>query len=116
MGKKGETTKFKGSKPPPSKAAKKERERKKKQDKKDEEDAEKIGARARLNRSRPECPICFDEVATHKILPCNHSYCHWHALQCLHMRCAICRGVPNFVQPILDLSQFTPAERRFLAQ
>ena len=75
MGRKGETTKFKGAKPAPSEAAKKERKRKKKRDREDEKDAERLGARARLNRSRPECPVCFDEVATHKLLPCNHNYC-----------------------------------------
>ena len=72
MGRKGETTKFKGAKPAPSEAAKKERERKKKRDREDEKDAERLGARARLNRSRPECPVCFDEVATRKLLPCSH--------------------------------------------
>ena len=53
MGRKGETTKFKGAKPAPSEAAKKERKRKKKRDREDEKDAERLGARARLNRSRP---------------------------------------------------------------
>ena len=105
MGKKGETTKFKGSKPPPSKAAKKERERKKRRDREDEKDAEKIGGRARLNRSRPECPICFDEVATHKLIPCGHNYCLFHAQQVLQTRCAICRQTPLFFQPLLNLAQ-----------
>ena len=50
MGRKGETTKFNGAKPAPSEAAKKERKRKKKRDREDEKDAERLGARARLNR------------------------------------------------------------------
>ena len=115
MPRKGETTKFKGAKPAPSKAAKKERERKKRRDREDEKDAEKLGARARLNRSRPECAICFDEIATHKLIPCGHNYCLYHAQQCLQDRCALCRRVPAFFQPLLNLAQFSPAERRFLA-
>ena len=115
MGRKGETTKFKGAKPMPSKAAQKERERKKKRDREDEKDAERLGARARLNRSRPECPICFDEVATHKLIPCNHNYCLEHAQECLQTRCAICRQTPSFFQPLLNLADFSPAERRFLS-
>ena len=115
MWRKGETTKFKGARPAPTKAVQKERERKKKRDREDERDAEKLGARARLNRSRLECPICFEDTATHKILPCGHNYCLEHAQQCLADRCAICRQVPNFFQPILNLSGMSPAERRFLA-
>jgi hypothetical protein len=116
MGRKGETTKFKGAKAAPSKAAKKERERKKRRDSEDEKDAERLGARARLNRSRPECPVCFDEVATHKLLPCSHSYCLEHAQQCLQRgSCAICRQAPRFHQPLLNLADFSPAERRFLS-
>ena len=117
MGRKGETTKFKGAKPAPSEAAKKERERKKKRDREDEKDAERLGARARLNRSRPECPVCFDEVATHKLLPCSHNYCLEHAQECLQRgSCAICRQAPRFHQPLLNLADFSPrrpAERRF---
>ena len=106
MGRKGETTKFKGAKPAPSEAAKKERKRKKKRDREDEKDAERLGARARLNRSRPECPVCFDEVATHKLLPCSHSYCLEHAQQCLQRgSCAICRQAPRFHQPLYSTWQ-----------
>ena len=65
MPRKGETTKFNGAKPTPMKNVKKERERKKKLDREDEEDAKKMGVRARLKRSCPECPICFDDTATH---------------------------------------------------
>ena len=116
MGRKGETTKFKGAKPAPSEAAKKERARKKRRDREDEKDAERLGARARLNRSRPECPVCFDEVATRKLLPCNHNYCLQHAQECLQRgSCAVCRQVPSFHQPLLNLADFSPAERRFLS-
>ena len=94
----------------------KERERKQKHDREDERDAEKLGARARRSRSRPECSICFEDNATHKLLPCRQNYCLEHAQQkCLADRCAICRQVPNFFQPILNLSTMSPAERRFLA-
>ena len=116
MGRKGETTKFKGAKPLPTKAVQKERERKKKRDREDERDAEKLGVRARLNRSRPECAICFDDNATHKLVPCGHNYCLEHAQQCLADRCAICRQVPSFYQPILNLASLSPAERRFLTE
>ena len=109
MPRKGETTKFKGTKSEPSKAAKTERERKKKRDREDEKDAEQIGARARLNRSRPECPICFEEVATHKLIPCNHNYCLYHAQHCLQTRCALCRQTPAFFQPPLNLAEFSKA-------
>ena len=109
-------TKFKGAKPAPSEAAKKERERKKKRDREDEKDAERLGARARLNRSRPECPVCFDEVATRKLLPCNHNYCLQHPQECLQRgSCALCRQAPRFHQPLLNLADFSPAERRFLS-
>lgn len=92
------------------------RERKKKRDREDEKDAERLGARARLNRSRPECPVCFDEVATHKLLPCSHNYCLEHAQECLQRgSCAICRQAPRFHQPLLNLADFSPAERRFLS-
>ena len=114
MGRKGETTKFKGAKPAPTKAVQKERERKKKHDREDERDAKKMGARARLNRSRPECPICWEHNATHKLMPCGHAYCLEHARQCLADRCALCRQVPSFYQPILNLASMSPAERRFL--
>ena len=114
MPRKGETVRFKGAKPEVSKAALKERKRKKKRDREDEDDAEKLGARARLNRSRPECPICFDEVATHKLIPCNHNYCLHHAQQCLQSSCALCRQVPAFFQPLLNLAEFSHGERRFL--
>ena len=69
MGRKGETTKFKGAKAAPSKAAKKERERKKRRDSEDEKDAERLGARARLNRSRPECPVCFQRSGDAQAAP-----------------------------------------------
>ena len=51
-------------------------------------------------------------VATIKFgtsLPCNHNYC----LQ--RGSCAICRQVPRFHQPLLNLTDFSPAERRFLS-
>ena len=115
MGRKGETTKFKGARPAPTRPVQKERERKKRRDREDEGNAEKLGARARLNRSRPECSICFEENATHKLIPCGHNYCLEHAEQCLADRCALCRQAPAFSQPILNLSSLSPAERRFLA-
>ena len=116
MPRKGETTKFKGAKQPPSKAAKKERERKKRIDKQDEEDADRLGARARRGRSRPECAICFDETATHKLIPCGHNYCLEHAQHCLRSQCAVCGQPARFFQPVLNLAHFSPSERRFLAQ
>ena len=116
MGRKGETTQFKGAKPAPTKTVQKERERKKKRDREDERDAKKLGARARLNRSRPECAICWEENATHKLVPCGHNYCLEHAQRCLADRCALCRQVPSFYQSILNLASLSPAERRFLAQ
>ena len=115
MPRKGETTKFKGAKSDPTKTVKKERQRKKKHDRQDEKDADKLGARARLNRSRPECVICWDEIATHKLIPCNHNYCLTHAQSCMANRCAVCNQEPRFFQPILNLSDFSPSERRFLS-
>ena len=115
MPRKRETTKFKGAKPEPSKAAKKERERKKRQDREDEKDASKLGARARLARSRPECPICLDETATHKLIPCGHNFCFAHAQHCVASGCAVCGSIPNFSQPLLNLAEFSPTERRFLS-
>ena len=116
MGRKGETTKFKGAKPAPSKAAKKERKCKKKRDREDEKDAERLGARARLNRSRPECPVCFRRSGDAQLLPCNRNYCLQHAQECLQRgSCAVCRQVPSFHQPLLNLADFSPEERRFLS-
>ena len=56
-----------------------------------------------------------NEVATHKLLPCSHNYCLEHAQECLQRgSCAICRQAPHFQQPLLNLADFSPAERRYL--
>ena len=119
MGRKGETTKFKGARAAPSEAAKKERERKKRRDSEDEKDAERLGARARLNRSRPECPVCFDEVwrrtTSCSRAPTTTVWSTRRNASSTACSCAICRQAPRFHQPLLNLADFSPAERRFLS-
>ena len=68
------------------------------------------------SNSNGEAASCFDEVATRKLLPCNHNYCLQHAQECLQRgSCAVCRQVPSFHQPLLNLADFSPEERRFLS-
>jgi hypothetical protein len=117
MPRKGETARFKGAKSEPTRAVKKERERKRDRDRKDNSICEKLGCRGRLNSTRPECSICLEDNATHKVLPCGHNYCMPHAQYCMDRHlCAICQQVPHHVQALFNLATCSPEERDFLAQ